>query len=138
MEFKIRHGYSIEEREEEVLSAWGTDTWGTFRLVRVANPPAARNLAFDVTPANLITGIITPKGIVKPANYGARASVWVLAEYLLGGRSSCRANGGPTAFIARRDAHHGSAEASPPVYASVIDRGGGLIVLALPRGVAKW
>ena len=58
----------IEERdEEEVLSAWGTDTRGTFRPVRVANPTShARNPAFDVTPANLITGIITPKGIVKP------------------------------------------------------------------------
>ena len=58
----------IEERdEEEVLSAWGTDPRGTFRPVRVANPTShARNPAFDVTPANLITGIITPKGIFKP------------------------------------------------------------------------
>ena len=58
----------IEEREdEEVLSAWGVDVRGRFRQVRVANPAsAARNPAFDVTPPELITGIITPKGIFGP------------------------------------------------------------------------
>jgi len=58
----------IEERNaEEVLTAWGTDHRGIFRQVRTANPTSpARNPAFDVTPANLITGIITPKGIFKP------------------------------------------------------------------------
>ncbi|MED5278067.1 MAG: hypothetical protein VYD86_03030, partial [Verrucomicrobiota bacterium] len=35
--------------------------------VRVANPGStARNPAFDVTPPELITGIITPLGIFKP------------------------------------------------------------------------
>jgi len=35
--------------------------------VRVANPTSgARNPAFDVTPAELVTGIITPLGIFKP------------------------------------------------------------------------
>jgi methylthioribose-1-phosphate isomerase len=35
--------------------------------VRVANPTSgARNPGFDVTPAELITGIITPAGIFKP------------------------------------------------------------------------
>ena len=58
----------IEEREdEEVLSAWGVDVRGRFRQVRVANPAsAARNPAFDVTPPELITGIITPNGIFGP------------------------------------------------------------------------
>ncbi len=58
----------IEERDEmEVLSAWGTDARGAFGPVRVANPTSgARNPAFDVTPPELITGIITPKGIFKP------------------------------------------------------------------------
>jgi len=33
----------------------------------VANPTSgARNPGFDVTPAELITGIITPVGILKP------------------------------------------------------------------------
>ena len=58
----------IEEREEaEVLSAWGADARGRFRQVRVANPAStARNPAFDVTPPELITGIITPLGIFGP------------------------------------------------------------------------
>jgi methylthioribose-1-phosphate isomerase len=35
--------------------------------VRVANPSSgARNPGFDVTPPELITGIITPVGIFKP------------------------------------------------------------------------
>jgi len=35
--------------------------------VRIANPTSgARNPGFDVTPPELITGIITPKGIFRP------------------------------------------------------------------------
>jgi methylthioribose-1-phosphate isomerase len=35
--------------------------------VRVANPKSpARNPGFDVTPAELIAGVITPAGIFKP------------------------------------------------------------------------
>ena len=58
----------IEERDEaEVLGAWGADTASKRRYVRVANPGShARNPGFDVTPAELITGIITPLGIFKP------------------------------------------------------------------------
>jgi S-methyl-5-thioribose-1-phosphate isomerase len=58
----------IEERDEtEVLGAWGVDERGTRRWVRVGNPGShARNPGFDVTPAELITGIITPGGIFKP------------------------------------------------------------------------
>lgn len=68
----------IEERhEDEVLGAWGTvaKAKSTSRnpgsrrrtYVRVANPGSpARNPGFDVTPAELITGIITPAGIYKP------------------------------------------------------------------------
>jgi methylthioribose-1-phosphate isomerase len=65
----------IEERDEsEVLGAWGDVATGTAgRLIerayiRVANPDSkAFNPGFDVTPAELITGIITPAGIFKPA-----------------------------------------------------------------------
>jgi S-methyl-5-thioribose-1-phosphate isomerase len=58
----------IEERDEaEVLGAWGTDAKGARRYVRVANPGSrGRNPGFDVTPAELVTGIITPVGIFKP------------------------------------------------------------------------
>ncbi len=58
----------IEERgEAEVLTAAGPDEAGITRTVRIASSGArARNPAFDVTPASLVTGIITEKGIVKP------------------------------------------------------------------------
>jgi methylthioribose-1-phosphate isomerase len=60
----------IEERDEsEVLGAWGVTTKGKRQFVRVANPGSrAFNPGFDVTPAELITGIITPAGIFKPAD----------------------------------------------------------------------
>jgi methylthioribose-1-phosphate isomerase len=58
----------IEERSEsEVLGAWGISSRGKREFVRVANPTSgARNPGFDVTPPELITGIITPAGIFKP------------------------------------------------------------------------
>ena len=59
----------IEERDEaEVLGAWGVTAKGQpRRYVRVANPSSpARNPGFDVTPPELITGIITPVGIIDP------------------------------------------------------------------------
>jgi S-methyl-5-thioribose-1-phosphate isomerase len=58
----------IEERNElEVLGAWGVDERGKRRYVRVAHPGSgARNPGFDVTPPELISGIITPEGIIKP------------------------------------------------------------------------
>jgi S-methyl-5-thioribose-1-phosphate isomerase len=60
----------IEERHEsEVLGAWGVNSRGRREYVRVANPASsARNPGFDVTPAELVTGIITPLGIFKPAD----------------------------------------------------------------------
>ncbi len=67
----------IEERHEsEVLEAWGTisNSKSSRRAcVRVANPAStARNPGFDVTPAELITGIITPAGIFKPRELWSR------------------------------------------------------------------
>jgi len=71
----------IEERApSEVLGAWGVpqrpDAGQGSRLrpsqarrlyVRVANPGSpAWNPAFDVTPAALVTGILTPKGLYRP------------------------------------------------------------------------
>ncbi|MEW6302359.1 MAG: S-methyl-5-thioribose-1-phosphate isomerase [Verrucomicrobiota bacterium] len=58
----------IEERHaDEVLGAWGVDGRGRRQYVRVANPGSgARNPGFDVTPPELITGIITPAGIFRP------------------------------------------------------------------------
>ncbi len=58
----------IEARHEsEVLGAWGVAKGGRREYVRVANPSStALNPGFDVTPAELITGIITPAGIFRP------------------------------------------------------------------------
>lgn len=69
----------IEERAaSEVLGAWGVPDSpdpGSDRplrrasriYVRVANPGSpAWNPAFDVTPAALVTGILTPRGLFKP------------------------------------------------------------------------
>ncbi len=58
----------IEERNEaEVLGAWGVTARGKREYVRSANPTShARNPGFDVTPPDLITGIITPAGIFRP------------------------------------------------------------------------
>jgi len=58
----------IEERDgNEVLTTWGADAAGEIVRVRTANPTStARNPAFDVTPAELIAGIITERGVVEP------------------------------------------------------------------------
>jgi methylthioribose-1-phosphate isomerase len=58
----------IEERDqEEVLTASGPDEAGEIRTVRIAAAGAeARNPAFDVTPAELVSGIVTEFGIVRP------------------------------------------------------------------------
>ena len=80
IDWNLKHGCDIpiEERHaSEVLGAWGvagrpkSDVRGAKSgkraYVRVANPTSeARNPGFDVTPAELITGIITPVGIFKP------------------------------------------------------------------------
>ena len=65
---KSKFQIPIEERaESEVLGAWGMTRAGRREYVRVANPGSrAHNPGFDVTPAELITGIITPAGIFKP------------------------------------------------------------------------
>lgn len=56
----------IEERsEDEVLYQQGTDREGHLREILVCSPGShAYNPAFDVTPAELISGIITEKGII--------------------------------------------------------------------------
>jgi len=72
IDWNLRSGGNIpiEERcESEVLGAWGMrPNSKEFLYVRVANPASpARNPGFDVTPPELITGLITPHGIFKPA-----------------------------------------------------------------------
>jgi len=73
IDWNLRSGFDIpieERHEQEVLGAWGViSNPKSMRraYVRVANPTSrARNPGFDVTPAELITGIITPTSIFKP------------------------------------------------------------------------
>ena len=79
IDWNLTSGFEIpiEERSEsEVLGAWGNA--GRKRAyLRVANPSSgARNPGFDVTPPDLITGIITPAGIFKPTDlWGRRESL---------------------------------------------------------------
>ncbi|MBI2673558.1 S-methyl-5-thioribose-1-phosphate isomerase [Candidatus Woesearchaeota archaeon] len=58
----------IEERsEEEVLYQTGLDSEGKLRKVLVASPCSkALNPAFDITPSEIVTAIITNKGIIEP------------------------------------------------------------------------
>lgn len=66
----------IEERsDDEVRYTWGWSDEGHFLRVRtVPDSSPGRNPAFDVTPAELVTGIITEQGIV-PATAAGIASV---------------------------------------------------------------
>jgi methylthioribose-1-phosphate isomerase len=63
----------IEHRhEEEVLYVTGRDEEGKIRRVRIApDDSQAFNPAFDVTPAELVTGLITEKGILRPQEIAA-------------------------------------------------------------------
>jgi S-methyl-5-thioribose-1-phosphate isomerase len=80
IDWNLKRGFNIpieERHESEVLGAWGALADPKSKVqspksskrvyVRVANPTSgARNPGFDVTPPELITGIITPAGIFKP------------------------------------------------------------------------
>ncbi len=70
IDWNLKRGFDIpieERNESEVLGAWGNLPTQKRAYVRVANPTSgARNPGFDVTPPELITGIITPIGIFKP------------------------------------------------------------------------
>jgi methylthioribose-1-phosphate isomerase len=76
IDWELKSGMEIpiEERDEsEVLGAWGVTERGKRAYLRVANPGSgALNPGFDVTPAELITGIITPMGILKPVELWSR------------------------------------------------------------------
>jgi methylthioribose-1-phosphate isomerase len=88
IDWNLKRGFDIpieERHESEVLGAWGIfdsskakvkcPKSGRRTYVHVANPTSgARNPGFDVTPAELITGIITPVGIFKPQELWKRRS----------------------------------------------------------------
>ena len=70
IDWNLKRGFDIpieDRHESEVLGAWGINALGQREYIRVGSPTSgARNPGFDVTPAELITGIITPVGIFKP------------------------------------------------------------------------
>jgi S-methyl-5-thioribose-1-phosphate isomerase len=87
IDWTLRSGFDIpieERHQSEVLGGWGiigepntaarqgkapeqATAGGRRAYVRIANPTStAFNPGFDVTPPELITGIITPAGIFKP------------------------------------------------------------------------
>lgn len=73
-DWKTRHGgeIPIEERGgEEVTMMEGVNEKGEVREVRITpESSAASNYAFDVTPARLVTGLITERGICKASEEG--------------------------------------------------------------------
>jgi methylthioribose-1-phosphate isomerase len=72
IDFSVSDGVTeipIEERSpEEVATMTGRTDDGRIESVRVV-PDGSRvaNFAFDVTPARLVTGLITERGVLKPA-----------------------------------------------------------------------
>lgn len=66
----------IEERDAgEVTHITGVDPGGEVRSVRVTPAQsAAANYAFDVTPARLVTGLITERGLVEAKRESLRAA----------------------------------------------------------------
>ena len=65
----------IEERSgDEVAWTWGSDEAGTFRRVRTTPEQSpARNPAFDVTPAELVDGLITEWGVFPASSQGIQS-----------------------------------------------------------------
>ena len=65
----------IEQRSaDEVSLVWGKTSAGEIAQVRISpeTTPAA-NPAFDVTPARLVTGLITERGVAKASREGLKA-----------------------------------------------------------------
>jgi len=65
----------IEERGgDEITHLRGRTAEGDDRVVRVVAPGSpVRNPAFDVTPAHLVTGLITERGVAQASRAGLRA-----------------------------------------------------------------
>jgi methylthioribose-1-phosphate isomerase len=65
-------GIPIEERDPaEVIEVQGRLGDGATGAVRITPPGVtARNFAFDVTPARLVTGLITERGICPASEAG--------------------------------------------------------------------
>jgi S-methyl-5-thioribose-1-phosphate isomerase len=111
IDWNLESGFDIpieERHQSEVLGAWGVVKRAPVEVglphpaprarrsvrrayVRVANPTsAALNPGFDVTPADLITGIITPVGILKPRElWTRRRELGCVLGKTVAGRKTC-------------------------------------------------
>ncbi|TXT66718.1 MAG: Methylthioribose-1-phosphate isomerase [Promethearchaeota archaeon] len=75
IDYEMENGMAIEIEErdqEEVTCMWGLDYEKEEKVkMRIAEINAnAKNIAFDVTPAELVSGIITEFGILEPSKEG--------------------------------------------------------------------
>jgi len=66
-------GIPIEQREEEELSHFRLPDGNSVQLV--PDGVRVRNPAFDVTPAKLVTAIVTERGVAKPVDEKALAQL---------------------------------------------------------------
>jgi len=78
IDWRVRDGLSeipIEERAgDEVTKVWGRDPEGRVTQVQIApDATPGANPAFDVTPARLVTGLITERGIAPASAEGLAA-----------------------------------------------------------------
>ena len=64
----------IEERNSEELSHFeGLDKDGTLKKILIyPEKSKAMNLAFDITPAKYVTGLITEKGVCEASKEGLK------------------------------------------------------------------
>jgi methylthioribose-1-phosphate isomerase len=67
---KIKNGLKeipIEERNpDEVKYLSGKSKYGITKILLTPEKSRAKNFGFDITPARLVTGLITEKGVIKP------------------------------------------------------------------------
>ena len=66
------NGIPIEQRDsEEVTHVWGKNTAGVVDSVQITpDGVTACNYAFDVTPARLVTGLFTERGVCAASEEG--------------------------------------------------------------------
>jgi methylthioribose-1-phosphate isomerase len=79
IDFRVADGVTeipIEQRgPEEVATMTGLTTDGRIETVRIVpEGSAVANYAFDVTPARLVTGLITERGLLRPDHAGLAAA----------------------------------------------------------------
>ena len=78
IDWSVRDGVAeipIEDRGEgEVTEVWGQNADGEVLKVRVVSPGStAANPGFDVTPARLVTGLVTERGVAEASEAGLAA-----------------------------------------------------------------